>query len=180
MQDSTLHELQEASYYPRDSERISDNRLFGMFHSSTCQHNKDIILKSLHVADGVVRVVFATVALGMGIHLQHVNTVIHYGAPHSLEDYFQESGRAGRSGEDAVSTIYWKPVDCPMRKQPTTLQDHELIAVRRYLENGTACRRQWLLDYFDFHLHTKAGRCCDNCSTESAVFGERLHPPHHT
>ena len=174
------HELQEASYYPRESECISDNRLFGMFHSSTCQHNKDIILESLHVADGVVRVVFATVALGMGIHLQHVNTVIHYGAPHSLEDYFQESGRAGRSGEDAVSTIYWKPVDCPMRKQPTTLQDHELIAVRRYLENGTACRRQWLLDYFDFHLHTKAGRCCDNCSTESAVFGERLHPPHHT
>ena len=62
------HELQEASYYPRDSERISDNRLFGMFHSSTCQHNKDIILKSLHVADGVVCVVFATVALGMAIH----------------------------------------------------------------------------------------------------------------
>ena len=140
--------------HPRESERISDNRLFGMFHSSTCQHNNDIILKSLHIADGVVCVVFATVALGMGIHLQHVNTVIHYGAPHSLEDYFQESGRAGRSGEDAVSTIYWKPVDCPMRKQPTTLQDHELIAVRRYLENGTACRRQWLLDYFDFHLHT--------------------------
>ena len=81
-----------------------------MFHANTCQH-KDVILKSLLVSDGVVRVVFATVALDMGINLQNINTVIHYRAPQSLEDYFQESGRAGRSGGDAVSTIYWKPVD---------------------------------------------------------------------
>jgi len=35
------------------------------------------------------------VALGMGINLRDVNTIIHYGAPHSIEDYFQESGRGG-------------------------------------------------------------------------------------
>ena len=52
------HELQEASYYPQDPDHISDYRLFGMFHSSTCQHNKDVSLKSLQVPDGVVRVVF--------------------------------------------------------------------------------------------------------------------------
>ena len=36
----------------------------------------------------MVRIVFTTVALGMGIDLQDVDTVVHYGAPRSLEDYF--------------------------------------------------------------------------------------------
>ena len=64
-----------------------------MFHANTPQHNKDVILSNLTKADGVVRVVFATVALGMGINLRDVNTVIHYGALQSIEDYFQDSGR---------------------------------------------------------------------------------------
>ena len=77
--------------------------------------------------------VFATVALRMGIDLQEdINDVVHYGVPSSLEDYFQESGRGGRSGAEATSTIYWRPVDCPVRKEPNTLRDHELIDVRNH------------------------------------------------
>ena len=53
---------------------------------------------------GVVRIVFATIALGMGVNLLDVNTVIHYGAPRSIDDYFQESGRGGRSGGDLLCT----------------------------------------------------------------------------
>ena len=157
------YELGEASYYPPGSPHFSENRLFGMFHAQTPQHNKEVILKSLEVPEGVVRVVFATVALGMGINLQDVNTILHYGAPQCIEDYFQESGRGGRSGGDAVSTIYWKPGDCPVKKEPVTLRDHELIRIRRYVENITVCRRRWLLDYFDVRLETAASRCCDNC-----------------
>ena len=63
-------------------------------------------VKSLEVPEGVVRVVFATVALGMGINLQDVNTILHYGAPLCIEDYFQESGRGGRSGETSLFTIF--------------------------------------------------------------------------
>jgi superfamily II DNA helicase RecQ len=135
-----------------------------MFHAQTPQHNKDVILQSLLLCDGVVRVVFATVALGMGVNLRDVNIIIHYGAPKSIEDYFQESGRGGRSGGDAVSTIYWKPSDCPVSKQPTSLRDYELIAVRRYVENSTLCRRRWLLDHFDMKLRESIQRCCDVCS----------------
>lgn len=164
------YELGETSYYPPGSPHVSDHRLFGMYHADTPQYNKDVILKSFLVPDGVVRVVFATIALGMGINLLDVNTVVHYGAPRSIEDYFQESGRGGRSGGDAVSTVYWKPVDCPVRQQPTTLRDHELITVRRYVENVTICRRKWLLNYFDVHLSTnQASRCCDNCSNKTVV-----------
>lgn len=157
-------ELGEASYHPPGSPHLSDHRLFGMFHADTSQHNKDVILQSLLHPDGVVRVVFATVALGMGVNLKGVNTIIHYGAPRSVEDYFQESGRGGRSGEDAVSTIYWKPHDCPIRKNPVTLRDQELIAVRRYLENTELCRRRWLLDHFDVKVVKAVQHCCDVCS----------------
>ena len=122
-------ELGDSSYYPAGAEQISDNRLFGMFHSNTPEHNKDVILKSLTDLNGVVRVVFATVALGMGVNLRDVNTVYHYGAPQSINDYFQESGRGGRSGGAARSVVFWKPSDCPVKKQPTSTRDAEIIAV---------------------------------------------------
>lgn len=64
-----LYELGDKSYYPPGSEKVSDNRLFAMFHANTPQHNKEVVLRSLNQPDGVVRVVFATVALGMGINL---------------------------------------------------------------------------------------------------------------
>ena len=86
-------ELGPLSCYPVDSPHISDNRLFGMFHSCTPQYNKELILKSLSVPDGTVRLVFATVALGMGVNFQGIDTIIHYGAPCTLDNYFQESGR---------------------------------------------------------------------------------------
>ena len=167
------YELGEGSYYPPSSPHLSEYRLFGMFHADTSHHNKDVILQSLLHPDGVVRVVFATVALGMGVNLKGVNTIIHYGAPRSVEDYFQESGRGGRSGEDAVSTVYWKPHDCPISKNPVTLRERELIAVRRYLENTELCRRRWLLDHFDVKVGTAVQQCCDVCSnTVEAVTSE--------
>ena len=50
-------ELGDVSYYPAGVVQLSENRLFGMFHASTSQHNKDIILQSLMKPDGIVKVV---------------------------------------------------------------------------------------------------------------------------
>ena len=79
--------LGESSYYPIGSSQVSDNRLFGMYHASTPPHNKDVILQSLQKEDGVVRVVFATMALGMGVNFAALDTIYHYGAPRSIDDY---------------------------------------------------------------------------------------------
>ena len=49
-------ELGDSSYYPPGVPHVSDNRLFGMFHSNTTQYNKDVILKSLTVPNGVVQI----------------------------------------------------------------------------------------------------------------------------
>lgn len=165
-------ELGDDSYYPPGAEHVSDNRLFGMFHFKTPKHNKDVILKSLVSPDGVVRVVFASIAMGMGIDLRDVNTVIHYGAPQSIDDYFQESGRGEHSGGDARSVVFWKPADCPFRKKAVSTRDHEVNAVRKYLENTTMCRRMWLLDHFE-PTCAQCGRipkrCCDICANQLYV-----------
>ena len=160
-------ELGDKSYFPDGAQKISDNRIFGMFHSCTPQHNKDVILKSLTQSDGLVRVIFATVALGMGVNIKEVNLVVHYGAPHSIDDYFQESGRSGRSGDNARSVVFWKPSDCPVKKEPKCLHDREVIDVRKYLENTTVCRRKWLLDFFAPGCATPGDDkllCCDICA----------------
>ena len=85
---------------------IDEDRLFGMFHASTPQHSKDVIMGSLQDCHGTVRVVFAIVAMGIEIDLHGVNTIIHYGAPSSTEDYFQASGRRVQSGDSAYSIVY--------------------------------------------------------------------------
>ena len=83
------YEMGKSQYYPPSAPELSENRLFGMFHASTPQHSKDVILGSLQDCHGTVRAVFASVAMGMGIDLHGVDTIIHYGAPSSIEDYFQ-------------------------------------------------------------------------------------------
>lgn len=58
--------------------------------------------------------------------------------------------------------------DCPVRKKKTSVHDHESIAVRRYLENNTKCRRRMLLKYFvDAPLSTSKQKdnCCDVCTS---------------
>ena len=162
----------KCQYYPPGSPELSDNRLFGMFHAKTPQHSKDVIIKSLLEPQGKIRVVFATVAMGMGVDLRGVNTIIHYGAPSSIEDYFQASGRGGRSGDSAQSIIYWTPADCPMRKEPSSQHHKDVNDIRRYLENTSVCRRKWLLDYFD-PKNSKPGDdpavCCDVCALSGDI-----------
>ena len=78
--------------------------VFGMFHAHTPEY-KEVILTSVSQEDGIVQTVFATITLGMGIDIKATNTIIHYGAPQSIDDYFQDSGREGLSGDPAESIL---------------------------------------------------------------------------
>ena len=64
---------------------------------STPQHSKDVIMGILQDCHGTVGIVFACVAMGMGIDLHGVDAINNYGAPSSSEDYFQASGRRGEN-----------------------------------------------------------------------------------
>lgn len=124
-----------------------------------------------------VRVMVATVAFGMGINKPDVRFVIHYDLPRSLENYYQEAGRAGRDGDPAKCTLFFDYGDLntvefliAQKVDPVTgepLEDEQRIArqqLRRVVDyaEGTDCRRKIQLAYFG---ESFAGNCnnCDNC-----------------
>ena len=66
-----------------------------------------------HFLRNDIQVMVATVAFGMGINKPDVRFVFHYDLPQSLENFYQESGRAGRDGKEAKSILFFSLDDFP-------------------------------------------------------------------
>ena len=101
---------------------------------------KDSIVSSFCTADSQLRVVICTVAFGLGVNSPDVRQVIHWGPPSDIEEYMQQTGRAGRDGKLSCALLFVQPSDF------SRVKDHRLI---QYCQNVTTCRRKLLLQHYD-------------------------------
>lgn len=124
-----------------------------------------------------VQTIIATNAFGMGIDKPNIRYVLHYNMPKTIENYYQEIGRAGRDGLPSVCTLLFSPGDIqtqkylidigisnPQRKQ----NEYKKLQDMTDLMHSKGCLKEYILNYFG---ESSAGECnkCSNCLSEGEL-----------
>ncbi|QOP46471.1 DNA helicase RecQ [Sulfurimonas paralvinellae] len=138
------------------------------YHAGMPQHVREQNFR-IFINDKV-DIIVATIAFGMGIDKSDIRFVVHMSLPKSLENYYQEIGRAGRDGEDSEALLLFNAADMMQHKR--FLQEIESEEYKEHLAlkidtiykyaTGEICFHKQLAEYFNDSLESCQTRC-DNC-----------------
>lgn len=154
-------------YFPENAPAVPENRLFAQFHAPQTVEMKNEILRQLCSNNSTVRVIFATVAIGMGVDVPNIRQVLHVGPPCTVKQYFQETGRAGRDGKPATAVLYYNNRD--IGKNRVAVESD----MRQFCQNDSACLRKELLKSLEYMYNdvvTPAHICCSMCKRNCNCF----------
>ncbi|XP_031552314.1 ATP-dependent DNA helicase Q1-like [Actinia tenebrosa] len=149
-------------YYSPTGEEPEDDRtrLFAMYHKKTHKLVKSTIETEFRKENGTVRIVFCTIAFGMGVNVKGGNIVIHLGPSSGLDDYLQESGRVGRQKDINAHALLLKYKGCTRSRNISR-------EMKDYVLNTSECRRVMLLKSFCSNPTANTlipHSCCDVCA----------------
>jgi ATP-dependent DNA helicase RecQ len=117
-----------------------------------------------------LNIVVATIAFGMGIDKSNIRFVVHMNLPKTLENYYQEIGRAGRDGLEATTLLLFSTADIvqqksfiePLPDSPYKENAFEKINTISRFANSESCRHQQIATYFQDNIEA-CKTVCDNC-----------------
>jgi len=123
-----------------------------------------------------VRVLVGTIAFGLGINKATVRAVIHLALPKSIEQYYQEAGRAGRDGDPADCVLLWRKQDAGLlgyfanqiidaAERERAWQRYRII--RAFVESNQ-CRHRQICEHFGERLKSASCGACDVCGETPA------------
>ncbi|MFL8675226.1 DNA helicase RecQ [Clostridioides sp. GD02404] len=129
-----------------------------------------------------VDIMVATNAFGMGIDKPNIRWVIHYNMPQSIENYYQEIGRAGRDGEKSECVLLFSPGDVHIQKYlidigvenpERKLFQHKKLQYMIDLAYSNSCYRRTILNYFGENYIEDCNNC-SNCLVEGEIVDKTI------